>query len=171
MAAFTGRGGTIVFNQVVPDDKRDFADVAHAIAPLHPDLVFFGGEYDAATPLAKQLRDAGVTVPLMGGDGIKDDAFITAVGPGSDGDLASTVGTPLSAIPTAKPFTDAYDRGHYPDPASDFGIYAYDATNVIVAAAAKALKGGDEVTAAVRQEHRRLGAGDRHRRRVRPARL
>ena len=88
----------------------------------------------------------------MGGDGIKDDSFISKAGPASDGDLASTVGAPVANIPTAKPFTDAYDAGHYADPASDFGIYAYDATNLIVAAAAKALKGADQVTARVRSD-------------------
>ncbi len=30
----------------------------------------------------------------MGGDGLKDDAYISAAGPASDGDLASSVGAP-----------------------------------------------------------------------------
>jgi len=150
-AAFTARGGSVVFTRVVPDGTTDFGTVVKDLKATNPQLAFFGGEYEVAAAFAKQLRDAGVTVPVMGGDGIKDDAFITKAGPGSDGDLASTVGAPLAQQTFAKQYSAAYEQAKFKDPASDFGVYAYDAANVLITAATTALKGADSVTDKARQ--------------------
>jgi branched-chain amino acid transport system substrate-binding protein len=149
-AAYEERGGAVVFKQVVPDGTTDYGGVMKAIAPLKPDLLFFGGEYQVGAEFSKQAVAAGITVPVMGGDGLKDDSYITTAGPASDGDLASTVGAPLANQPSAKPFTDAYAKAGFAEPASDFGVYAYDAANVIIAAAVKPLKGSSKVSAATR---------------------
>jgi branched-chain amino acid transport system substrate-binding protein len=150
-ADFTSRGGSVVFTKVVPDGTTDYHDVVPAIAAAHPDLVFFGGEYDVGAQFAKQVSDGGVKVPVMGGDGIKDDAFIAKAGPASDGDFASTVGQPFASVPSAKPFLDAYAAAHYAEPPTDFGVYAFDAGNAIIAAASQVLKGKDAVTAGARK--------------------
>jgi len=85
----------------VPDGTTDFGAVLTSIAPLRPDLVFFGGEYQVGAEFSKQAVTAGITVPVMGGDGLKDDAYISAAGPASDGDLASSVGAPLTSLQSA----------------------------------------------------------------------
>src|SRR5262249_10882674 len=74
--SFTRAGGTVVYDKTVSDGTTDFSEVVRAITPLAPDLVFFGGEYK----IAAALRSAAskVDAPLMGGDGIKDDAYIDA---------------------------------------------------------------------------------------------
>jgi branched-chain amino acid transport system substrate-binding protein len=150
-ADFTSRGGSVVFSKVVPDGTTDYHDVVPSIAAARPDLVFFGGEYDVGAGFAKQVFDGGVKVPVMGGDGIKDDAFIATAGPASDGDLASTVGQPFASVPSAKPFLDAYAAAHFADAPTDFGVYAFDAANTIIAAASQALKGKDKVTSDARR--------------------
>ena len=150
--AYQARTGLVVFNQVVPDGTTDFAQLMRAIAPLRPDLVFFGGEYEVGAQFSKQAGEAGITVPIMGGDGLKDDAYIANAGPASDGDLASTVGAPLASLASAKPFADAYAKGGFAEPPSDFGVYAYDAANVIIAASAKLLEGAEEVTPQIRSQ-------------------
>src|SRR5439155_923490 len=79
-AAFVGRGGSLVSTRVVPDGTPDFHAVTTVIAPLRPDLVFFGGEYDVGAQFSRQVTEAGITVPVMGGDGIKADAYIAKAG-------------------------------------------------------------------------------------------
>ncbi|MGH9281017.1 MAG: branched-chain amino acid ABC transporter substrate-binding protein [Acidimicrobiales bacterium] len=149
-AAFTRAGGSIVLTRVVPDGATDFSALVREIAPLRPDVLFFGGEYNVGATFSKQASEAGITASVMGGDGIKDEAYITAAGPAADGDLASTVGVPLSA-PSERSFLDAYEKAGFTEPPSDFGPYAYDATNVVLAAAASALKSESEVTASARR--------------------
>ena len=110
------------------------------IRPSNPDAVYYGGEYPAAGPLSAQLAGAGLNVPLMGGDGIVDKQFV-ALG-GRAGDLATNVGAPAESLPSAKQFIADYDAAKYAEPFSAYGAFTYDATNVIIAAVAKAVQGG-----------------------------
>ena len=153
-AVYEAGGGSIVSFTTLPDDPAayDLPGVAATVASESPDLVFLGGEYRFAGEFAKALDAAGYTGPVMGGDGMKDDANITAVGSAADDDVASSVGVPNSQL-DAPEFFAAYEAAGFDDPPSDFGPYAYDAANVIIAAAAEALAGTtDGVTPAVRAE-------------------
>lgn len=153
-AAFTAKGGTVVLNRTVPDQPASFRDAARALSPVRPDLVFFGGEYDLGAEFSQQVAQAGITVPVMGGDGLKDDQYIAKAGAASDGDLASTVGAPAASLPSTKPYLDAYAGAGFAEPPSDYGAYAYDAARTLIAAAAKALgdEDQDEITAKVRAD-------------------
>ncbi len=146
--AFTAGGGEVVYTKVVPDGTTDFTTVAGEIAPLTPQLLFFGGEYEVAA--AFRNAAAEIDAPLMGGDGIKDDIYIEDTGAAGEGDYASSIGAPLESLDTAADFVAAYEAAGYDDPPSAFGPYAYDAANLLIAAAASALEGEDEVTAEAR---------------------
>ena len=150
-AAFTAAGGTVVSSEVVPDGTTDFHAAVTRIVPVRPDLVLYGGEYHFGAPFTKQAEEAGITAPVMGSDGLKDDAYIATAGPASDGDYASSIGAPMAAVPSARRYLDAYARAAYPDPPSDFGVYSYDAANVVIAAARAALAGVAAVTPDVRR--------------------
>lgn len=143
-AAFADKGGQVSYTKTVPDGTTDFSTVASEINPLNPSLIFFGGEYEVAAALSKAT--ASLSAPLMGGDGIKDDAFIQAAGADAEGDIASSIGAPLDQLESAAGYAAAYEAAGYADPPSVFGPYAYDAANVIIDAAAKALKGKTKVT-------------------------
>lgn len=152
VSAFTQGGGTVAVQRVVPDTTVDFVDVIKDLLAAKPDLVFFGGEYQVGAGFRKQATAAGLTAPVMGGDGLKDDAYIADAGKPSEGDLASTVGSPVASNPSAGPFAAAYAGARYAEPPSDFGPYAYDAANLLVNAATKALAGAGSVTRAVRDQ-------------------
>ena len=147
--AFTAAGGEVVFDMTVPDGTTDFATIVEQITPLNPDLLFFGGEYEVAAAL--RTAAAGLAAPLMGGDGIKDDAYIAAASARGDGDFASTVGEPLATLESAADFRDDYEAAGFSEPPTDYGVYAYDAANLLIDAAAVALEGQDAVTADVRE--------------------
>jgi len=148
-AAFTESGGSVVSDTTVPDGTTDFAAIVDQITPLDPDLLFFGGEYEVAA--AFRTAASAIDAPLMGGDGIKDDAYISDAGERSEGDIASTVGAPLATLESAADFGDAYEAAGFADPPTDFGDEAYDAANLLIDAAAVALEGEDEVTPEARE--------------------
>lgn len=139
--AFTAEGGEVTVQQVVPDGATDFTGFLDAALPGDPDAIFFGGEYKVAAALRDQATTAGFSGPLVGGDGIKDDAYITEAGAASKGTLASTVGTPLASLKTAKRFLALYKKGGFDTGPTDYGPYAYDAANLLIATAAGALDG------------------------------
>jgi branched-chain amino acid transport system substrate-binding protein len=140
-AAFTDQGGTVTIQQTVPDGATDFTDFLGAALPGDPDAIFFGGEYPVAAALRDQATTAGFSGPLVGGDGIKDDAYIDDAGAASKGTLASTVGTPLASLRTAKRFLAAYKKAGFDTAPTDYGPYAFDAANLIIGAAADVLAG------------------------------
>ena len=150
-AAFETLGGVIVTTEELEEGVMEYGDMLARVAALEPELVFFGGEYERAAAVRVAAADAGMDVPMMGGDGIKAPGYIEAAGAACEGDVASTVGAPAESLPAAQPFLEAYEAAGFEAPASDFGPYAYDAAKVLIAAAKKSLRCGAVVDAAARE--------------------
>jgi branched-chain amino acid transport system substrate-binding protein len=109
-------------------------------------MIYFGGEYPAASLLTSQADQQDVKVPLMGGYGILDPTYIARAKEAAEGDFATSVGAATEQLPTARSFIDAYQAAGYADPYEAYGAYAYDAANVIIAALAKVLPGEGRIT-------------------------
>ena len=151
-AAFTAGGGTVSVQQTVPDGATTFDDFLPAAAAASPGLIFFGGEYQVGATLRAAATAAGITVPLMGGDGINDPAYITGAGPSAEGSYASGVGVPIANLPGAVKFRAAYKAAGYKAEPTDYGPYAYDATNLVIAALRKPLSGKQTLPSSIRKE-------------------
>ncbi|NMM23022.1 MAG: branched-chain amino acid ABC transporter substrate-binding protein [Phycicoccus sp.] len=149
-AEFTKLGGTIVGAETINPDDSNYASVITRIKPKGPQGVYYGGEYPQAGPLSQQMKAAGLTVPLMGGDGIYDPKFIVLAGTTSDGDLATSVGAPTDQLAAGKKFLADYAAAGYKDPAAAYGAYSFDAANAIINALKVSLKDAKDV-ASVRQ--------------------
>src|SRR5262249_36565830 len=143
--AFNTAGGTVVSFEVVPDGDTNYAPYAQRAAATNPELLFFGGEYDHAVLLKQAAVAAGLSVPLVGGDGIQADEYIALVGPASEGDLASTVGRPVAQEPGGVAFQAAYDAHGFQEAPTNFGPYAYDAANILLSAAREVLAGHNRI--------------------------
>ncbi|MFS8098529.1 branched-chain amino acid ABC transporter substrate-binding protein [Lentzea alba] len=137
----TKKGGEIVGQETVGEKDTDFSGVIAKIKGLNPEAVYYGGEYPAAGPLSKQMKDNGLNVPLMGGDGIYDQKFIDLGG--KEGDLATSVGAPVESLATAKAFVDAYKAKFGKEDYAAYGAFSYDSTNAIIGGLASTLGGGD----------------------------
>jgi branched-chain amino acid transport system substrate-binding protein len=149
-SAFAARGGTVTVQQVVPDGATTFTDFLDAAAPTNPGLLFFGGEYQVAASLRTAATAAGIVVPLMGGDGMKDPAYITDAGEAAAGSYASTVGVPIASIPGADEFLAAYEESGFADDPTDFGLYAYDAAKTVIASLRSPLRGEETLPSKTR---------------------
>jgi len=148
---FKAKGGTVLGHDTITDTDTDFSAVITKAKALNPQAVYYGGEYPQAGPLSSQMHTKGLTVPLMGGDGIFDPKFIQLAGAGAEGDFATSVGADTATSPSAQTFVAAYKAANYPDAYSAYGAYAYDAANAIINAAKVALAGKTAVDASVRQ--------------------
>ncbi len=148
---FKKGGGTIVKTETVNPGDKDFSAVISKVKSSGPQMVYYGGEYPEASLLSKQMKQKGLNVPLMGGDGIYDGTYIKNGGAQVNGDLATSVGAPTESLASAKSFIDAYQGGNYTEAYGAYGAQAYDAANVIINAFAKALDGKDKIDDAVRQ--------------------
>ncbi|MFD3940437.1 ABC transporter substrate-binding protein [Streptomyces sp. NPDC058611] len=130
---FTKLGGTVVGTEQVDPAERAFAGLADRVRSSGAEAVYFGGYYDTAAPISQQLKQAGVNVPLMGGDGIFDQQYLTA-NPQADGDLATNIGAPAEESAAGREFLARYGKAGYPEAAGWYGPYAYDATWTLIEA-------------------------------------
>ncbi|MGW6413934.1 ABC transporter substrate-binding protein [Streptomyces sp. NPDC055055] len=126
-------GGTVVGTEQVDPAERDFAGLALRVRSSGAEAVYFGGYYDTAAPLSQQLKRAGLTIPLMGGDGIFDQAYLTG-NPQGDGDLATQIGAPATGSAAGRDFLARYEKAGYAQPPGWYGPYAYDATWAVIEA-------------------------------------
>ncbi|AKL65698.1 branched-chain amino acid ABC transporter substrate-binding protein [Streptomyces goshikiensis] len=124
---FKKLGGEVVGTDHVTVKETDFSSTADKVKSSGADSVYFGGQYPEGGLLADQIKKTGANIPLMGGDGIQDPAFISASGEANEGDLATSIGYPVEKLPTAKTFIADYQAGGYKDPYAAYGGYSYDA--------------------------------------------
>ncbi|MGI8589100.1 MAG: branched-chain amino acid ABC transporter substrate-binding protein [Chloroflexia bacterium] len=136
---FKATGGTVLGHDSVPMGTADFSPIMNKVASTGPDILYYGGtESHGISAARKAMKPAGLTIPLMGGDGIFSSNYARAASPDSEGDYSAVAKVNSNVLPEAKAFTAAYmaafgnDRwGGVPQA---YSAYAYDATNIIIAA-------------------------------------
>jgi branched-chain amino acid transport system substrate-binding protein len=129
---FASLGGKIAGTDHVNTGDTDYSTLVTKIKNSHADLLYYGGQYDEAQLITKQLKAAGVNIPLMGGDGIFSDTYIKVAGKASEGDLATSVGVPVTTLPAAQNFIKTYKAKKYPGDYGTYGGYSYDAATAII---------------------------------------
>ncbi|MGW4977538.1 caspase, EACC1-associated type [Streptomyces mirabilis] len=132
--AFGEEGGTIVGESHVDAGRRDFSTQVSQAVNAGADLVYYGGVYDEAGPLSKQLHAASSGVLLAGGDGIFSDTYATVAGDGADGDICTMGGAVPDSLPSAETYIKDYKAAGYNSSYSSYGGYAYDATSALIQA-------------------------------------
>ena len=129
---YTELGGEIVAAETINPDDKDYGSVITKVKGANPEAVYYGGEYPQAGPLSQQMKAAGLNVPLMGGDGVFDPAFIELAGKTSEGDLATSVGAPTDTAESAKKFVADYKAAGFKEPYGAYGAQSFDAANAII---------------------------------------
>jgi branched-chain amino acid transport system substrate-binding protein len=115
-AQFEKLGGKVPTVETIEPEDKDFSAVLSKIKRYNPDLIYFGGEYPAASLLTSQADQQGLKVPLMGGDGIFSGTFITVAKEAGAGDLATWARPRPSSTPTRPPATPTPTRPTAPTP-------------------------------------------------------
>jgi branched-chain amino acid transport system substrate-binding protein len=126
--------GIKVAATVAIDPKsQDYSAAVNEVKAAAPDAIFFGGYYEQAGRLRKQLVDGGVKATFISGDGSLDSGFVKAAGAAADGSLLSC---PCYFASDASPgkigaFAKAYQalNGNVP---GTYSTEAYDAANILM---------------------------------------
>jgi branched-chain amino acid transport system substrate-binding protein len=118
----------------------DYSSTVNKVRTFGPGAMFHAGYYSAAAKLLKQLRDSGITVPWMSGDGSLDNALATQAGQQqAEGAYVSCpcLFATASDEPEVQTFTNNYKQKFNQDPAV-YSTEGYDAATVFI----KALEAG-----------------------------
>lgn len=124
--------GAKVVGFIGTEEKSNFKSLILQMRVFEPDLVYFGGIYDQAGVLVKQMREErGLTATFMGPDGLESSAFVDIAQSAAAGVYYTTVAGPAEKYPAAQAFIDAF-RARYKRNPEAYALYAYDAANVIL---------------------------------------
>ena len=146
---FTELGGTIQLVDSYEDKATDFSAQITKIKALSPQPDFY---YVAAMPdnigtLVKQFRDAGLSGPIVGGDGYDTPDLVKTAGASTSNVFFTTHALMDATIGTdgIKKFITAYKTEFGNDPENAFAALGYDTVYLMVDAIKRA--GGTDATA------------------------
>jgi branched-chain amino acid transport system substrate-binding protein len=131
-------GATVLPTETINPGDKDFSALITKLKSESPDYLFYGGEYPEASLITKQMKAAGLNIPLAGGDGVDAADYIKIAGAAANGDYATALGAPTDKLDSAKQFLADYKAAGYKDPADPYGAAAFDAANALIKALAKA---------------------------------
>jgi branched-chain amino acid transport system substrate-binding protein len=128
---FTELGGQIVLLDSFPDDAADFsAYIARVKAlPQQPDFYYISAMPYHAGLLIKQFREAGLTGPIVGGDGYDTPQIVTDAGVEAAENVYFTTHAlmdPAGAPQGIKKFNAAYEAEYGHAPENAFAALGYD---------------------------------------------
>jgi branched-chain amino acid transport system substrate-binding protein len=127
-------GALVTVTDEIDPKATDYSSTVTKVKGGNVDAVFYGGYYQAAGLLAKQLHDAGVTAKFVAPDGSEDPGFIVAAGAAAaEGAILTAPSAPATIVSGGTQFIADYQDKFKVDPAL-YSVEAYDATNIILAA-------------------------------------
>jgi len=129
LSKFKDLGGTIVNDQSYKAGDQDFKAQLTAIKPKAPEAIYVPGYYTDVALIARQARELGIKVPLMGGDGWDSAKLFEIGGQAIEGSYFSNHYSPDDPSPRIQDFIKRYKAryGAVPDSMAATG---YDAAMV-----------------------------------------
>lgn len=127
---FTRLGGQIVITQSYQAGDQDFNAQITSIKGANPDVIFVPGYYGDVGLFAKQARDKGITVPLLGGDGWDSPSLYQIGGAALDGCYFSNHYSPDDSDPIVQKFVSDY-KARYGSVPDALAATAYDAARIM----------------------------------------
>jgi branched-chain amino acid transport system substrate-binding protein len=123
-------GGKMVATQSYQEGDQDFNAQLTSLKGANPEVIFVPGYYNDVGLIAKQARDKGITVPLIGGDGWDSTQLYAIGGTALNGSYFTNHYSPYDEAPNVKKFVTDYKArfGSLPDA---LAATAYDAAKIM----------------------------------------
>jgi branched-chain amino acid transport system substrate-binding protein len=141
---FTKLGGKIVAVQSYQEGDQDFNAQLTSLKGANPEVIFVPGYYNDVGLIAKQARDKGITVPLVGGDGWDSTQLYAIGGSALNGSYFTNHYSPYDTDPKVQKFVNDY-KSRYGSIPDALAATAYDAARIMFDAIkrSKSLAGAD----------------------------
>jgi branched-chain amino acid transport system substrate-binding protein len=134
---FVREGGRILIDVSYSEGDIDFKAQLTAIRAVLPDVVFVPGYYTEVGLIARQARELGIDVPLLGGDGWDSPRTIEIGGAAVNGCYFSNHYAADDPNPLVQSFIRKY-RQQYSEVPDAMAVLGYDATQVLAEALRRA---------------------------------
>jgi branched-chain amino acid transport system substrate-binding protein len=139
--AYEHGGGKIIGKDTYKiGDKTFTAQIAKIKAlPEQPAFIYAAANAEEIGLILKQLRQAGITLPVVGGDGYDTPLLVQVGGEAANNTYFTThafIGD--GASPKVKAFMDAYQKAYNTAPENAFAALGYDAVKLMADAVKRA---------------------------------
>ncbi len=139
---YTELGGEIVGEDTYAGGTLDFSgQIARILAlPALPDMLYISAGPDDIGRLVKQVREAGINVPIVGGDGYDTPLLLQVAGAAADNTYFTTHAflDATQGTPAVRQFIADYTAEYGVAPDTTFAALAYDAVMLIAEAIERA---------------------------------
>jgi branched-chain amino acid transport system substrate-binding protein len=139
---FTELGGQVVLEDTYQTGDMDFSAQITKLKALGtmPDILFISSGPDDVGTIVKQFRDAGLEMPIVGGDGYDTPNLVQIAGKGADNVYFTThsLMDPELGTDAVKKFIAAYQAEYNTPPENAFAGLGYDTVKLIADAIKRA---------------------------------
>src|SRR5229473_5326423 len=129
--AFTKMGGKIVANESFSTGDVDFKAQLTNIKTAHPDLLYVPAYYTDVGLISRQSREAGITVPLGGGDGWDSEKLYEIGGAALEGSYFSNHYSVEDPSPRIQEFVAKFKKAYGGQIPDSLAAQAYDAAGML----------------------------------------
>jgi branched-chain amino acid transport system substrate-binding protein len=138
--SFVEQGGTVAGELSYASGQRDFGAAMATIRAQSPppSVLFFSGLPSEAGPLVRQARAAGLTQPILSGDGFDTPLIGRRAGALADDVFYSTHVALDSRAPRIRRFVAAYRKRYGHRPENAFAALGYDTARLLADAIRRA---------------------------------
>jgi branched-chain amino acid transport system substrate-binding protein len=137
-AFFTKLGGKIVGEEFYEGGQTQFQSQLTNVKAKNPDGLFMSGYFNETGPLARQAKEAGLNVKMLGGDGWDSKEILTTGGDAILGSFFCNHYNNKEDRPEVKAFLDKWNKKYGSPPATTMGALGYDATALMLDALKRA---------------------------------
>lgn len=127
-------GAKILSVGAVPVGTTDFRPILTKIKGINPSAIYFGGVVMEGALARSQMDKVGLNKVFCAVSGLADEKFNEVTGRAAEGTIITKPGFGLEELPGGVEFKKAYEAQGYREPMGAYGIYAYEAANIILEA-------------------------------------
>lgn len=133
---FEANGGTVVLEDIYNSGDTDFSAQIARLKEQNPapDVMFFSAIPNEAGILVKQFREAGISAPILSGDGFDTPLIGEVAGENADDVYYSTHTSLENNAEVVTKFVADYEAEYGKKPENAFAALGYDTMNLIAAA-------------------------------------
>ncbi|MBS1718433.1 MAG: ABC transporter substrate-binding protein [Armatimonadetes bacterium] len=135
---FAELGGEIVDEQFYESGQTTFSGQLTNLKAKNPDGLFMSGYFTEVGPIARQAKDAGLNVKMLGGDGWDSSDLFTSGGEAIQGGYYCNHYSNKEQRPEVKDFITRWTAKFGKEPATAMGALGYDATMLMLDALKRA---------------------------------
>ena len=128
---FLERGGKVAAEENYQAGEVEFKPQLANIRSTNPEAIFVPGYYTECALIARQIRELGMTMPILGGDGWDSEVTIKNGGKAVEGTYFSTHYHPEDPRPEVQEFLKKYKQSYQGEVPDSSGVLGYDTANIL----------------------------------------